>query len=119
MNAFQEHERQQRRIARMNMELSEQELSYYRISYYPVLCFAFGCIGHFPRKTGKKKVEVSLKEKELTMVRLQNNQWVTEVKYLQEKRDREALEVESLNQRIEYYKRLNALTVPILMKRQN
>ena len=29
------------------------------------------------------------------------------------------LEVESLNQRIEYYKRLNALTVPILMKRQN
>ena len=29
LNAFQEHEGQQRRIAQMNMELSEQELSYY------------------------------------------------------------------------------------------
>ena len=119
MNAFQEHERQQRRIARMNMELSEQELSYYRLAIILSFVLLLGVSVIFHVKQAKKKVEVSLKEKELTMVRLQNNQWVTEVKYLQEKRDREALEVESLNQRIEYYKRLNALTVPILMKRQN
>ena len=43
----------------------------------------------------------------------------TEVKYLKEKRDREAIEIESLNQSVEYYRRLNALTVPILMKSQN
>ena len=119
LNAFQEHERQQRRIARMNMELSEQELSYYRLAIILSFVLLLGVSVIFHVKQAKKKVEVSLKEKELTMVRLQNNQWVTEVKYLQEKRDREALEVESLNQRIEYYKRLNALTVPILMKRQN
>ena len=64
-------------------------------------------------------MEVSLKEKELDMVRLQNCQWKTEVKYLQEKHDREAVEIELLNQSVEYYKRLNALTVPILMKSQN
>lgn len=119
LNAFQEHERQQRRIARMNMELSEQELSYYRLAIILSFVLLLGVSVIFHVKQAKKKVEVSLKEKELTMVRLQNNRWVTEVKYLQEKRDREALEVESLNQRIEYYKRLNALTVPILMKRQN
>lgn len=62
---------------------------------------------------------MSLKEKELAMVRLQNSQWETEIKYLQEKHDREAIEIESLNQSVEYYKRLNALTVPILMKSQN
>lgn len=62
---------------------------------------------------------MSLKEKEQDMVRLQNNQWETEVKYLQEKHNREAIQIESLNQNVEYYKRLNALTVPILMKSQN
>ena len=62
---------------------------------------------------------MSLKEKELDMVRLQNSQWETEIKYLKEKHDREAIEIESLNQSVEYYKRLNALTVPILMKSQN
>ena len=62
---------------------------------------------------------VPMKEKELAMVRLQNSQWETEIKYLQEKHDREAIEIESLNQSVEYYKRLNALTVPILMKSQN
>ena len=62
---------------------------------------------------------MSLKEKELAMVRLQNSQWETEIKYLQEKHDREAIEIESLNQSVEYYKRLNTLTVPILMKSQN
>ena len=119
LNAFQEHEGQQRRIAQMNMELSEQELSYYRLAIILSFVLLLGVSVIFRIKQAKKKVEVSLKEKELTMVRLQNNQWETEVKYLQERRDREALEVESLNQRIEYYKRLNALTVPILMKRQN
>lgn len=43
----------------------------------------------------------------------------TEIKYLKEKHDREAIEIELLNQSVEYYKRLNALTVPILMKSRN
>lgn len=38
---------------------------------------------------------------------------------LKEKHDREAIEIELLNQSVEYYKRLNALTVPILMKSRN
>ena len=119
MNAFQEHERQQRRIARMNLELSEQELSYYRLAILLSLTLFLGVSVVFRIKQAKKKVEVSLKEKELDMVRLQNSQWETEIKYLKEKHDREAIEIESLNQSVEYYKRLNALTVPILMKSQN
>lgn len=119
LNAFQEHERQQRRIAKMNMELSEHELSYYRLAILLSFILLLGASLFFRIKQAKKKVEMSLKEKELAVVRLQNNQWETEVKYLQERRDREAIEIESLNQSIEYYKRLNALTVPILMKSQN
>lgn len=106
MNAFQEHERQQQRIARMNRELSEQELSYYRL---PVLLLLFlGAFIVFRIKQAKKKVEVSLKEKELDMVQLQNSLRETEIKYLKEKHDREAIEIELLNQSVEYYKRLNA-----------
>ena len=119
LNAFQEHERQQRRIAQMNIELSEHELSYYRLAILLSFILLSGTSLVFRIKQSKKKVEMSLKEKELAMVRLQNSQWETEIKYLQEKHDREAIEIESLNQSVEYYKRLNALTVPILMKSQN
>lgn len=73
----------------------------------------------FRIKQAKKKVEVSLKEKELDMVQLQNSLRETEIKYLKEKHDREAIEIELLNQSVEYYKRLNSLTVPILMKSRN
>lgn len=73
----------------------------------------------FRIKQAKKKVEVSLKEKDLDMVQLQNSLRETEIKYLKEKHDREAIEIELLNQSVEYYKRLNALTVPILMKSRN
>lgn len=117
MNAFQEHERQQQRIARMNRELSEQELSYYRLAV--LLLLFLGAFIVFRIKQAKKKVEVSLKEKELDMVQLQNSLRETEIKYLKEKHDREAIEIELLNQSVEYYKRLNALTVPILMKSRN
>lgn len=55
----------------------------------------------------------------LDMVQLQNSLRETEIKYLKEKHDREAIEIELLNQSVEYYKRLNALTVPILMKSRN
>lgn len=119
LNAFQEHERQQRRIVQINTELSEQELSYYRLAMLLSSVLLLVTSVFFRIKQEKKRIEVSLKEKELAMVRLQNNQWETEVKYLKEKQDREAIEIESLNQSIEYYKRLNALTVPILMKSQN
>ena len=119
LNAFQEHERQQRRIANMNTKISEQEISYYRLAILLSLMLCLGISIVLRIKQAKKKVEVSLKEKEQDMVRLQNNQWETEVKYLQEKHNREAIQIESLNQNVEYYKRLNALTVPILMKSQN
>lgn len=98
LNAFQEHERQQKRIAQMNAELSEQELSYYRLAILLSFILLLGITGFFHTNQKKKK---------------------TEVKYLKEKRDREAIEIESLNQSVEYYRRLNALTVPILMKSQN
>ena len=98
LNAFQEHERQQKRIAQMNAELSEQELSYYRLAILLSFILLLVITGFFHINQKKKK---------------------TEVKYLKEKRDREAIEIESLNQSVEYYRRLNALTVPILMKSQN
>lgn len=119
LNAFQEHERQQKRIAQMNVELSEQELSYYRLAILLLLVLFLGISAFFHMKQEKKKVEASLKEKKLAMVKLQNSQCETEIKYLQEKKNRQAIEHESLNKGVEFYKRLNALTVPILMKKQN
>ena len=65
LNAFQEHERQQRRIAQMNIELSEHELSYYRLAILLSFILLSGTSLVFRIKQSKKKVEMSLKEKEL------------------------------------------------------
>lgn len=43
----------------------------------------------------------------------------TEIALAQEKEKQKQHEIEKLNQNIEYYKRLNAITLPILMRRQN
>ena len=67
LNAFQEHERQQRRIAQMNIELSEHELSYYRLAILLSFILLSGTSLVFRIKQSKKKVEMSLKEKELAM----------------------------------------------------
>lgn len=68
----------------MNIELSEHELSYYRLAILLSFILLSGTSLVFRIKQSKKKVEMSLKEKELAMVRLQNSQWETEIKYLQE-----------------------------------
>ena len=119
LNAFQEHDRQQQRIVRINMELAEQKLAYYKLAVSLFLILGVGILIVYRVKRAKRKIEVTLKEKEEIMVDLQNSRCEAEHRYQQEKDDREALEVESLNQRTEYYKRLNALTVPILIKSQN
>lgn len=119
LNAFQEHERQQKKIELMNAELARMELTFYRLATALSLVLVVSISLFFHFKHTQKKVEMALKEKELDMARLQNSRWESEVKYLREKHEREAAEIESLNQMLEYYKRLNALTVPILAKSRN
>ena len=119
LNAFQEHERQRKRIDQMNMELSERELAYYRLAIILSLLLILVISFVFRVKHAKKKVELLLKEKKLAVVKLRNSRREAEIKYLHERHERESIEIDSLNQSLEYYKRLNALTVPILMKSQN
>ena len=95
------------------------ELTLYRLATALSLVLVVSISLFFHFKHTQKKVEMALKEKELDMARLQNSRWESEVKYLREKHEREAAEIESLNQTLEYYKRLNALTVPILAKSRN
>ena len=119
LNAFQEHERQRKRIDQMDLELSERELAYYRLAIILSLLLVLVISFVFRVKHAKKKVELLLKEKELAVVKLRNSRREAEIKYLHERHERESIERDSLNQSLEYYKCLNALTVPILMKSQN
>ena len=51
LNAFQEHERQRKRIDQMNMELSERELAYYRLAIILSLLLILVCsVSSMPRK---------------------------------------------------------------------
>lgn len=119
LNAFQEHDRQQRKIVRINMELTEQKLAFYRLAVSLFLIIGIGGLIVYRVKRAKHRMEITLKENEEKMINLQHSRCEAENRYQQAKDDREALEAESHNQRTEYYKRLNALTIPILVRSQN
>ena len=84
LNAFQEHERQRKRIDQMNMELSERELAYYRLAIILSLLLILVISFVFRVKHAKKKVELLLKEKKLAVVKLRNSRREAEIKYLHE-----------------------------------
>lgn len=85
LNAFQEHDRQQQRIVRINMELAEQKLAYYKLAVSLFLILGVGILIVYRVKRAKRKIEVTLKEKEEIMVDLQNSRCEAEHRYQQEK----------------------------------
>lgn len=61
-------------------------------------------------------LELNIKIEEEKSVRAMLMQRETENKLFKEQEEREKNEIERLNLTVEYYKRLNAMTVPVLLK---
>ena len=69
------------------------------------------------RKTSNQENGIQQEKKENYRLMLKQQQ--TEVQLLREKEAKEKMEIDQLSQKVEYFKRLNAITVPILMNTRN
>ena len=119
LNAFQEHERQRKRIERMDRDLMRRKVAYYRLTIVFFLLLSTGAAVVYRIRRSKMRVEEALRRKGAEALLLQNKQEATQVLYMREKMEREALSKDSELRQIAYYKRLNELTIPVLMRSRN
>ena len=107
-----------------NAQDIEQKLIHDKVVFYRILTAAFIIIliflfQFYRVQKRKRMLELNIKIEEEKSVRAMLMQRDAENKLLKEQEEREKIEIERLNLTVEYYKRLNAMTVPVLLKSQN
>lgn len=107
-----------------NAQDIEQKLVHDKVVFYRILTAAFIIIliflfQFYRVQKRKRMLELNIKIEEEKSVRAMLMQREAENKLLKEQEEREKNEIERLNLTVEYYKRLNAMTVPVLLKSQN
>ena len=119
LNAFQEHDHQQRQLAQAEEAYTRRTSRFYQAINVFGLFVLVSLLLFIRTYRKKKKIQEQLYEEHNSRLDLMARQQAAELKLLQEKKEKEAMEIEKLNQSINFYKRLNTLTIPILMKTQN
>lgn len=116
---LQDFKRQQERVTESENELTRDWMLFYRLlavlAFLLLLLFMF----YHKMKRKKSKLEIGMQEEKKENYRLLLKQQQTEMQLLREKDAKEKMEIAQLSQKVEYFKRLNAITVPILMNTRN
>lgn len=107
-----------------NAQRIEQELIHNKVIFYRILTATFIVIFillslFFSVQKRKRRLELNIKIEEEKNARTMLMQKEAENKLLKEQEKREQAEIQNLTLTVEYYKRLNLMTVPILLKSQN
>lgn len=116
---LQDFKRQQERVAEAENERTSDWMLFYRLlalfALSLLLLFAF----YHNMKRKKSRLEIGIQQEKKENYRLMLKQQQTEMQLLREKEAKEKMEIDQLSQKVEYFKRLNAITVPILMNTRN
>ena len=70
-------------------------------------------------KQNKNKLKIQLLRTEQERNQSDLKRKEAEIQYLKEKEEKETIALARLNQRLEYFKQLNEITIPILMQNRN
>lgn len=100
-----EYQTQRQKLETTKSELYKNKIITHRLIMGIVLSIIIFTIGYLNTKWRKDKLEL----------RLLN----TKLEYMREKREKENAEMAQLQQKFDYYKRLNEMTLPLLMKNRN
>lgn len=103
----------------ISQELSHNKILFYRVVVAAFIIIFFFIILFYKTQKKKRKLEQEVKEEEEKNMLALIKQKEMENKLLKEQEEREKEEIRLLNLTVNYYKRLNAITVPILLKSQN
>lgn len=110
--------------AREKADLKESELNRKKITFYRILMGVFFVLSllvwlSYRNERHRRKLKANIRQKEENIMRALLLQQEAENKLLKEREGKEQAEMERLSLTVEYYKRLNAMTIPFLLRSRN
>lgn len=112
VHAIREYRKQQQQIEDSERQLTHRMLQVYRLA--AVVCALIILWGAYYIYTRRRQ---ALLNRDLMQAQLSKQEM--EIRYLREQEAKEQLENAQLNQRLEYFKQLNEITIPLLMRSRN
>lgn len=113
------YKREKRNVRMISQELSRNNILFYQVIVAAFIIIFFFIILFYRTQKKKRRLEQEIKEEEEKNMIAIIKQKEIENKLLKEQEERGKEEIRLLNLTVNYYKRLNAITVPILLKNQN
>lgn len=114
-----EYRTQQEHIVQVEKNLADKVLLLHRVVAFFVIVILSVFLFYYRIKQNKNKLKIQLLRAEQEKNQSDLKRKEAEIQYLKEKEEKEAIALAKLNQRLEYFKQLNEITIPILMQNRN
>lgn len=114
-----EYKTQQEHIVQVEKDLADKVLLLHRVVAFFVIVILSVFLFYYRIKQNKNKLKIQLLRTEQERNQSDLKRKEAEIQYLKEKEEKEAIALARLNQRLEYFKQLNEITIPILMQNRN
>ena len=119
MQNLREYKKQQERILQVEKNLSDKEVLSHRVVAFFAIIILASFLFYYRIKQNKNKLKIQLLRTEQERNQSDLKRKEAEIQYLKEKEEKETIALARLNQRLEYFKQLNEITIPILMQNRN
>lgn len=119
MQNLREYKKQQERILQVEKNLSDKEVLLHRVIAFFAIIILASFLFYYRIKQNKNKLKIQLLRTEQERNQSDLKRKEAEIQYLKEKEEKETIALARLNQRLEYFKQLNEITIPILMQNRN
>ena len=119
LHSIEAYKKQKENAETAELGLERKQLTIYRLVSVAFLLLLVLVVLYYKEQKRKKRLEYDIKLEEEKTMRALLMKKEMEYQLLKERDERKKAEVQKLNLTVEYYKRLNAITVPILLKSQN
>lgn len=115
---MQAYKRQREKASQAEMELAENTVAFYKLIVVSLLIIFILMTISFYKERRKRKLEQQLKDVQLSAMEIRAKQQDIELQLSTEREEQEKMKISKLNQTVDYYKSLNAITIPALLKKQ-
>lgn len=119
MQNLREYKKQQERILQVEKNLSDKEVLLHRVVAFFAIIILASFLFYYRIKQNKNKLKIQLLRTEQERNQSDLKRKEAEIQYLKEKEEKETIALARLNQRLEYFKQLNEISIPILMQNRN
>ena len=116
IQGLREYRSQKARVSKVAHRLALAELQIYRLLIAASFILIVAAVWYYHSKMKKNELKKRLMEAEHEKIRLNLQRQKDELQFMKEREENERLEKVHLQQKLDYYKRLNEITIPVLMQ---